>query len=106
MSLINYEILARLADGVTKALRIKGEVEVTNNLSLLKGVASGGSDTTIVDDTKDFTSSAFANKLVKVQIGGIDYYRLISTTTGSTITIEQIASGVEVAADTPYEIML
>jgi len=58
--------------------------------ALLKGVSTGGSVSTIVDNTKDFDAVAFANKMAKVTIGNIEYYRAISACAGDTITITTI----------------
>ncbi len=57
---------------------------------LLKGIATGGTETTIVDNTKDFDMSALANRVAKVTIGGIEYYRAITACAGDTITIATI----------------
>lgn len=58
--------------------------------ALLKGTATGGTETTIVDSTKDFDTTAFASKIAKVTIGSIEYYRAISACVGGTITITTI----------------
>ncbi len=58
--------------------------------ALLKGVSTGGSVSTIVDNTKDFDAVAFANKMAKVTIGNIEYYRAITACAGDTITISDI----------------
>jgi len=58
--------------------------------ALLKGTATGGTETTIVDTSKDFDTAAFATKIAKVTIGNIEYYRAISACAGDTITITTI----------------
>lgn len=57
---------------------------------LLKGTATGGTETTIVDNTKDFDISALANKVARVTIDGIEYYRGVVDCAGDTITIATI----------------
>jgi len=62
--------------------------------ALLKGTATGGTETTIVDTSKDFDVAAFANKIARVTIGNIEYYRAISACGGDTITITTILDAV------------
>lgn len=67
------------------------EVNLANAAAaLLKGIATGGTETTIVDTSKDFDTAAFATKIAKVTIGNIEYYRAISACAGDTITITTI----------------
>lgn len=43
-----------------------------------------------MDNTKDFDMSALANRVAKVTIGGIEYYRAVVDCAGDTITIATI----------------
>jgi len=78
---------------------LTGVITPSINLSntagaLLKGTATGGTETTIVDTSKDFDTAAFATKIAKVTIGDIEYYRAISACGGDTITITTILDAV------------
>lgn len=61
----------------------------------LVGLATGGSATTIVDSTKHFTVNMLQNKIVRVLIGGIEYFRVIASNTANVITIPAIVAGVK-----------
>lgn len=51
-----------------------------------RGVATGGTKTTLVDDTKVFDADIFNDKTLKISIGGIDYFKKITDTADSTLT--------------------
>lgn len=55
--------------------------------SLGKGQATGGTKTTLLDTRKVFVDGMLNGRLIRMTIGGIDYYRTITGTTASTSTI-------------------
>jgi hypothetical protein len=83
----------------------QGYVFVSNLGTTVHGKATSGSLTTVVDTSKDFTTTAFNSKTIKITIGGIDYYRVISATAGDTITFATLPAGKAVVAGTPYLII-
>lgn len=74
---------------------------VKNGLYLL-GVATGGSGTTLVDALKDFDANLYINKTIRITIGGIDYYRLITNAVGNTLTFATLGGVIQVVAGTQY----
>jgi len=72
-------------------------------LVIVRGVATGGSTTTVVDSIKSFEAALYVNKVVKVTVEGVDYYATITACTGGTITFAAIAHAV--TASCPYEIL-
>lgn len=55
--------------------------------SLGKGQATGGTKTTLLDTKKVFMDGMLNGRIIRMTIGGIDYYRTITGTTASTSTI-------------------
>jgi len=55
--------------------------------SLGKGQATGGTKTTLLDTRKVFVDGMLNGRIIRMTIGGIDYYRTITGTTASTSTI-------------------
>lgn len=55
--------------------------------SLGKGQATGGTKTTLLDTRKVFLDGMLNGRIIRMTIGGIDYYRTITGTTASTSTI-------------------
>ena len=76
--------------------------KIIKNGFLFIGVATGGSATTLVDTTKDFDNTVFANKTVRIIIGGVDYYRKITSTSGDTLTFATLGGVIKPVAGTPY----
>ena len=54
------------------------------------GVATGGSNTTIIDTLKNFEVNMFAGNTVKVRVGDIDYYRAVISNSIDTLTISEL----------------
>lgn len=67
-------------------------------------VATGGTNTTIVDDTKDYETNLFIGKLVKINIGDVDYLRTIVSNSGNTLVIAPLPEGVMAANGCEYSI--
>ena len=76
--------------------------KITQNSFPLLGVATGGSGTTLVDASKDFDANLYINKTIRITIGGIDYYRLITNVVGDTITFATLGGVIQVVAGTQY----
>jgi len=72
-------------------------------LVIVRGIATGGSTTTVVDSTKSFEAALYVNKVVKVTVEGVDYYCTITTCTGSTLTFAAITHAV--TASCPFEVL-
>ena len=53
-------------------------------------VATDGSNTTIIDSTKNFEINMFANTIAEVIINEITYYRTIASNTSNTIAITEL----------------
>lgn len=51
-----------------------------------RGVSTSGTKTTVVDTRKDFLADIFNGKFIKIRIDGVDYFRTITDTAGSTLT--------------------
>jgi hypothetical protein len=64
----------------------------------IKGTATGGSPTTIVDSALNLETNVLANKLAKVLINAILYVRKITANTADTITIPAIQAAVAAGA--------
>jgi len=54
------------------------------------GIATGGSNTTIIDDAKSFEINMFSGNVVKVIVADIEYYRTVLSNTETTLTISSL----------------
>lgn len=70
------------------------------------GVATGGSNTTIVDAAKDFGTDTLNGKIVRVVIGEKEYVRAITDTDGSSLTIAELGESVACSAGCEYSIVM
>lgn len=61
----------------------------------LIGSASGGTSTTLVDNTKNFGIDAFMGYTMRITINSVDYYRHIISTSGNTVTFATLGDDVE-----------
>lgn len=52
---------------------------------LLSGVATGGSTNTLTDDTKNFEADGLNGRLIRLMLDGVEYIRLIASSTGNQI---------------------
>lgn len=57
---------------------------------LFSGTATGGSNTTLIDSSKNFQDDILINKYVEIFMGNISYIRKITDNSGSTITIDEL----------------
>lgn len=94
-----------------RALVVGGsDVSATNPLpviseaGLTSGIATGGSNTTLEDNTKAWGINMWEDAILAVEIGGIEYYRHIVSNTADTLTIDALPALVVVAAGNPYTI--
>ncbi len=55
--------------------------------SLGKGQATGGTKTTLIDTKRVFEDDMLNGSVIRINIGGIDYYRTVTDTTASSSTI-------------------
>lgn len=77
---------------------------VTSGAALAQGVATGGSDITLEDNTKGWAVNMWEDAILVVEIGGIEYHRHVTSNTADTLTIDALPGGVVVAAGDPYTI--
>ena len=89
-----------LKEGLEEALKLALEASVDT------GTATGGSGTTIVDTTKDFTVDMWKNAIAEVVIDDIHYLRMVSSNTDDTITIAALPGTVVVAAGCSYSLKI
>lgn len=79
---------------------------VTSEQSLDQGVATGGTNATLVDVTKGWQVNVWEDALLEVEIGGIQYTRELDSNTGDTLNFatNPLPVGVVVAAGCVYSI--
>ncbi len=77
---------------------------VTSGAALDSGTATGGSNITLADTTKNWGINMWEDAILAVEIGGIEYHRHITSNTADTITMDALPALVVVAADDPYTI--
>ncbi len=79
---------------------------VTSESSLDQGIATGGTNTTLVDATKGWQVNIWEDALVEVTIGGINYVREIDSNTATTLVFaaNPLPGGVVVAAGNVYSV--
>jgi hypothetical protein len=68
------------------------------------GTATGGSDTTVVDSGKNWTTDMWKNATVHVIHLGVEYVRTCSGNTADTLTIATLPAGISVVAGDDYAI--
>jgi len=61
------------------------------------GVATGGSNNTIIDTTKNYETNILANKIINVEVDDITYTRTILSNTVNTITINVLPGASAIA---------
>ena len=79
------------------------EIIPSVRLVIIRGVATGGTTTTVVDTTKNFETDLYKGKVVKVTVEGVTYYRAITACAANTLTFAAIAKAV--TAGCPYEVL-
>jgi hypothetical protein len=62
------------------------------------GIATGGTNTTLVDTTKYWIVNAYAGVAVKILIGGIEYNTTIASNTATQLTFAALPVGIVVVA--------
>lgn len=70
-----------------------------------RGVATGGSNTTLVDSKRVFLADMLNSKMIKMEIDGVEYWTTITDTADSTITFAALADSAAPAAGTHYQII-
>ena len=68
------------------------------------GVATGGTNTTLEDTTKDWEVNMWAGCVLEVDIGGIEYHRTITANTATVLTFNALPGATVVVAGDTYEI--
>ena len=77
---------------------------VTSEEALEHGVATGGTNTTLVDNTKGWQVNIWEDAIVAVEIGGIEYHREIDSNTNDTLDFTTHPLPGPVVAGCPYTI--
>lgn len=83
--------LSRITDAISR-----GEVSVESGLS------TGGSQTTVVDTGKNWAVNMWADAIVEVTIGAVQYMRICSSNTATTLTIAALPAAVAVVGGCMY----
>lgn len=68
----------------------------------LRGVATGGSNTTLEDTDKDVAINMYQNGRMHVRISGKHYVRYITSNTASEWTFDALPGGVSVSSGDEY----
>ena len=68
------------------------------------GVATGGTNTTLQDTTKNWEVDMWVGCIVEVDIGGVEYHRTITTNTATVLTFNPLPGATVVAAGDTYQI--
>lgn len=89
-------------DFATEFADLRTALERTLEAATDTGTASGGSQTTIEDTSKNWEANMWRNAIAEVIIGGVHYLRLVSGNTVDTITIAALPPGVSVSAGDSY----
>lgn len=69
-----------------------------------RGIATGGSNTTCADTTKNWIVNHYAGDTIEVVVGGVEYFGLIASNTATVITMGALGGGAIVVAGDPYKI--
>ncbi len=77
---------------------------VSTGMAMEEGVATGGSNVTLEDNTKGWAVNMWEDAILAVEIGGIEYHRHITSNTADTITMDALPGVIVVAAGDPYTI--
>lgn len=99
---MEYQKRALVVGGADVSL--SNPLPVSMEAAIDKGVATGGSNTTLEDNTKDWQTNIWEDAIVEVTIGAIQYLRSAISNTSNTITINALPGGVVVAAGCPYSL--
>jgi len=91
-----FTLLRRLRD-------IEVALELTNEASVDTGIATGGSQTTVVDTAKSWETNCWKNALIEVIVDDVHYLRFAASNTDTTITIAALPAGKAVAAGDSYQ---
>lgn len=98
----------RLVFGGGTDISAANPLPVTSGMSLEQGVATGGTNTTLEDNTKGWQVNIWENAIVSVDIvvAGIEYHREIDSNIADALdfTTHPLPVGVVVAAGDPYTI--
>lgn len=86
------------------AVSPSGEIITSSGMAMDQGVATGGSNTTLEDNTKDWPVNMWEDAVVAVEIGGTEYHRYIVSNTADTLTMDALPAWVVVTPGDPYTI--
>ena len=106
-----------LEETLRKALRAvlggAADISATNpmpvtsaEVAMDSGVATGGTNTTCADTTKNWEVNMWEDAVIEVTIAGVEYHRTIIANTADTLTFNSLPAFVVVAADDVYQIRL
>jgi len=73
-------------------------------VSIESGIATGGTNVTLIDTTKDWEVGMWGDAYIEVTIGGVEYHRMITVNTNDTLTFNALPALVVVTAGDEYNI--
>ncbi len=87
-------------------ISVGNPLPVTSEAAIDEGTATGGTNTTLVDNTKGWQVNIWEDALVEVTIGGITYVREIDSNNATTLVFaaNPLPGGVVVAAGNVYSV--
>jgi hypothetical protein len=96
-------IVARQAGKASIPVEVVADLEANVDT----GTATGGTQTTLVDTSKNWAVNMWANAICQVKLAdGIEYLRVIASNTADTLTIAALPGGSTVAAGNLYSLKL
>ncbi|GAH69338.1 unnamed protein product, partial [marine sediment metagenome] len=96
--------LLRSAFGGGSDISAANPLPVTSEAAIENGTATGGSDVTLEDNTKDWEVNMWADAILQVEIGGVEYHRTITSNTDDTLTFNALPALVVVSDEDKYSI--
>ncbi len=96
--------ILRLVFGGGADISLANPLPVTSESSLDQGVATGGTNITLVDATKGWQVNIWEDALVEVTIGGITYVREIDSNTADALNFATNPLPVVVAVGNVYSV--
>ncbi|MBU7006305.1 hypothetical protein [Phosphitispora fastidiosa] len=87
-----------LLKGIIKQLQGGGAGSLPAEVSTIRGTATDGTETMVIDSTKDFEADVLIGKVVKITIDGVDYFRRITGSVANSFIFPAILDPVAASA--------
>lgn len=81
-----------------------GNLLIVSEVAVDSGVATGGTNNTLQDTTKDWEVNMWEDAILEVEISNVEYHRFILSNTADTLTFNALPGVIVVAANCPYAI--